>query len=245
MTDKVSFILYSAYSKHFSRLSDEEAGKLIKAIFQYVENGTTPELPPCADVIFTFISEQLDRDLAKWADIKKKRAKAGRKGGLRTQQLNKANASFALANQAENENENVNENENENVNENENENAYENERANENVNVTAAHARKEADASNARTPKSRQKEIFVKPSMTEVFLYCQERGNNVNAQRFVDYYESNGWKIGKNPMTDWKAAVRSWESNGYGSTTRSDTGRDTGSGSGGYDLDYSCIVNRF
>ena len=68
MTDKVSFILYSAYSKHFSRLSDEEAGKLIKAIFQYVENGTTPELPPCADVIFTFISEQLDRDLAKWAE---------------------------------------------------------------------------------------------------------------------------------------------------------------------------------
>ena len=245
MTDKVSFILYSAYSKHFSRLSDEEAGKLIKAIFQYVENGTTPELPPCADVIFTFISEQLDRDLAKWADIKKKRSEAVKKRWEKAKKSSGYKSMVCNTNDTVNENENVNENVNENENENvnENENAYENERANENENVTAANAKKEADASNARTPKSRQKEIFVKPTMTEVFLYCQERGNNVNAQRFVDYYESNGWKIGKNPMTDWKAAVRSWESNGYGSTTRSDYGRDTGRGDD--ELDYSCIVNRF
>jgi hypothetical protein len=49
----------------------------------------------------------------------------------------------------------------------------------------------------------------------EVRAYCQERGNSVDAQRFVDYYGANGWKVGKNPMKDWKAAVRTWENNGY------------------------------
>lgn len=57
---------------------------------------------------------------------------------------------------------------------------------------------------------------FVPPALDEVKEYCQERNNNVDAERFIDYYESNGWLVGKNKMKDWKAAVRSWERNGYG-----------------------------
>lgn len=60
---------------------------------------------------------------------------------------------------------------------------------------------------------------FTPPTVAEVRAYCQERQNNVDAERFVDYYTSNGWKVGKNPMKDWKAAVRTWERhgwNGYG-----------------------------
>ena len=45
--------------------------------------------------------------------------------------------------------------------------------------------------------------------------YCSERKNKVNAERFMDYYESNGWKVGKNSMKDWKATVRTWEKNEY------------------------------
>ena len=41
--------------------------------------------------------------------------------------------------------------------------------------------------------------------------YCLERKNNINAETFIDFYESKGWKIGKNKMKDWKAAVRTWE----------------------------------
>ena len=41
--------------------------------------------------------------------------------------------------------------------------------------------------------------------------YCEERNNNVDAEYFIDHYESNGWKVGKNPMKDWKATVRNWE----------------------------------
>lgn len=52
---------------------------------------------------------------------------------------------------------------------------------------------------------------FIKPSLEEVKAYCAERHNNVDAERFLNYYDSNGWKVGKNPMKDWKAAVRTWE----------------------------------
>ena len=54
---------------------------------------------------------------------------------------------------------------------------------------------------------------FEKPSLADVQAYCAERGNTVDAQKFVDYYEANGWRVGKNPMKDWRAAVRTWERN--------------------------------
>lgn len=57
---------------------------------------------------------------------------------------------------------------------------------------------------------------FVKPTLVEVQEYCKERNNNIDAQYFIDYYESNGWKVGKNAMKDWKAAVRTWEKNDFG-----------------------------
>jgi hypothetical protein len=52
---------------------------------------------------------------------------------------------------------------------------------------------------------------FVKPSVDEVREYCLSRGNGIDAQTFVDFYESKGWLVGKSPMKDWKAAVRTWE----------------------------------
>lgn len=52
---------------------------------------------------------------------------------------------------------------------------------------------------------------FIKPTIDEIRTYCLERNNSVDSQRFYDYYESNGWKVGKNPMKDWKASVRTWE----------------------------------
>jgi len=52
---------------------------------------------------------------------------------------------------------------------------------------------------------------FNAPTFSEVKEYCIERKNNVDAQRFLDFYSSKGWMIGKNKMKDWKAAVRTWE----------------------------------
>ena len=78
-------------------------------------------------------------------------------------------------------------------------NLYENENDNGNEN--------ENDINTGR------KKRFVKPTIEEIRSYCGERDNTIDPDRFFNYYESNGWKVGKNPMKDWKACVRTWEQN--------------------------------
>lgn len=52
---------------------------------------------------------------------------------------------------------------------------------------------------------------FAPPTLEEVKAYCRERGNNVDPERWYDFYQSKGWMVGRNKMKDWKAAVRTWE----------------------------------
>ena len=58
---------------------------------------------------------------------------------------------------------------------------------------------------------SNKKAFFKKPSVIDIIDYCKERNNNIDAEAFIDFYESKDWKIGKNKMKNWKAAVRTWE----------------------------------
>ena len=51
---------------------------------------------------------------------------------------------------------------------------------------------------------------FVKPTVEEIAAFCKEKKYTVNAQQFFNYYESNGWKIGRNAMKSWQAAVQNW-----------------------------------
>lgn len=53
---------------------------------------------------------------------------------------------------------------------------------------------------------------FKKPTLEELQAYINEKGYHFNAENFINYYDSVGWKIGKSPMKDWKAACRTWES---------------------------------
>lgn len=57
-------------------------------------------------------------------------------------------------------------------------------------------------------PEKRAK--FVKPTVEEIAAYCNEKKYNVNARQFFNYYESNGWKVGRNAMKSWQAAVQNW-----------------------------------
>ena len=63
------------------------------------------------------------------------------------------------------------------------------------------------DKAQGKKPKKK----FRKPTAEEVREYCKARRNTVDPEAFVDFYESKGWKVGKEPMKDWKAAVRTWE----------------------------------
>jgi hypothetical protein len=80
--------------------------------------------------------------------------------------------------------------------------------------VSPSEAESEADK------KSKAMRTFVRPSLEEVRLYCQERKNQIDPQKWFDHYLSNGFKVGRASMRDWKATVRTWErsefSNGNG-----------------------------
>ena len=58
--------------------------------------------------------------------------------------------------------------------------------------------------------KKRRSSVFVKPTLEECIAYANEKGFNWDASRFYNYYESNGWRVGRNPMKNWKAAMSSW-----------------------------------
>ena len=68
----------------------------------------------------------------------------------------------------------------------------------------------EEDGKGVEADKPPTRRRFFPPTVDEVKKYCQEQGYSVDAERFVDHYESNGWMVGKNNMKDWKAAVRNW-----------------------------------
>ena len=72
---------------------------------------------------------------------------------------------------------------------------------NTNINIT-----------NTNLTDSNKKAFFKKPTLDEVKNYCILRKNNIEAEAFIDFYESKGWQIGKEKMKSWKACVRTWES---------------------------------
>ena len=72
---------------------------------------------------------------------------------------------------------------------------------------------------------------FTPPTLEEVKAYCKERNNSVDADTFIDFYESKGWFVGKNKMKDWKACVRTWERNRKDSQKKQDFMKQT------YDFD--------
>ena len=78
-----------------------------------------------------------------------------------------------------------------------------------NVTVTA----QDTDTDTDKDINTNTRRRFAPPSLQDVQAYCTERQNTVNPEHFIDHYTANGWKVGKNPMKDWKAAVRTWEKN--------------------------------
>jgi len=66
---------------------------------------------------------------------------------------------------------------------------------------------------NSIKPDKPKRNKFVIPTVEDVQEYCDERGNNIDAQHFIDYYSARGWMLGKNHIKDWKACVRTWERN--------------------------------
>lgn len=74
----------------------------------------------------------------------------------------------------------------------------------------------EQTRTNTEKNKERPRKTFQKPSLDEIRTYIQEKKFTVNPEAFLAKYESNGWMVGKNPMKDWRATIRYWQSNSFG-----------------------------
>ena len=187
MESRQSFLLYRSFAEVMAELPDAEAGKLYKAIAAYALDGEEPELSGYLAGYFRLIKPQLDANNTRY--------KNGLKGGRPKKETteNKEEKPVETAEETDgNEEEKPKENQKETTpqpNENENEN--------ENVNDKG---------SGAKSPRSR----FKAPTREEVKQYAAENALALNVDNFMDYYESNGWKVGKNPMKDWKATARRW-----------------------------------
>lgn len=173
------FFCQDSYLEKMAKLSDQEVGRLFRALMRYHATGEEAELKGREEIAFDFIRDDIDSAEAQYAkkceQARKNRTGAGSKtddnGGQRRSTETDGRAQY---------------NDNEKY-----------------IKETPLKGCKEK-------PRSR----FTPPTVEEVADYCRERGNSVSPERFVDFYASKGWKVGNQPMKDWKAAVRTWEDDG-------------------------------
>lgn len=190
------FCCYHSYLEAMEQLNDAEKGRLFTACLQYSMTGEAQQLSGNERFVFPAFRSQIDRDNQKYEETCKKRAESARKRW----DANACNGMQANANHAKEK-------------EKEKEKAKEKAKDKEKENISPP-------ISPSRAPR------FSPPSLDEVKAYCRERRNTVDAEKWYDYYTANGWKVGKNPMKDWKAAVRTWEGRDRKSGHR-DSGFDT------------------
>lgn len=187
MKGKKSFTAYCDWIDTFEALDDEQAGKLVKHLFRYVNDQDPEPENPLIKAVFAGLKSTLKRDLRKWIEkAAKNRENAYKRwnkdNAIETQSMRThANASERIRSDANN---------------------AVRDSVSDSVSVSVREVKKE----------SVKKSRFAPPTLSEVEDYIFENGYWVNASNFINYYESKGWMIGKNKMKDWKAAVRTWQS---------------------------------
>ena len=192
--ERDSFVFYRSFYDSIKGLGDAEFAECMRFLCEYALNDRELDGGTLAEVVLKMAKPQIDAN--------NQRRSNGAKGGRpktsgfesKNQESKKETSGFESKNhRLRDAKPNVNVNGNVNVNENVN--------GNENVNVNVSD----------KQDKPARPRTFKPPSLEEVQEYCNSRQSSVNAERFMDYYTANGWKVGKNSMKDWKAAVRNWE----------------------------------
>lgn len=239
------FLAYHSMLEETKQLSDEELGKLFRAMLQF-SMGTDTDLDGNASIIFNVYKVRLKEEIEIANAISEKRRLAGSLGGRPKKCCEKANESkkskcfcetcetvnitqnsldcpYFLDECTKNSVESGNIQSSDNtlsVDNAENKEKKSNKRKEHinNTNNLSFNNNKEDNIIKDKViekeinkEKDKERERFVRPTVEQVRDYCKERNNSVDAEAFVDFYESKGWKVGKTPMKDWKAAVRTWE----------------------------------
>lgn len=184
----MSFLkVYYDFEERTEGLSDSEKGRLLLAMLRYASTKQTQLLSGNERFVFPSFKKDIDRDLETYAT----KAENGSKGGTASSKIKQteANASNGQANASTIKNKN---------------------KTKTKTKTKSEEQDQEEECGGAKAPQAPARR-FTPPTVDDVRLYCQERGNQVDPQRFVDFYASKGWKVGSQPMKDWQACVRTWE----------------------------------
>ena len=186
MADKKSFVMYESWGAAIEKMNNEQAGELIKAIYAFQKNPDVVPEDPAIAFVFEIIKQKLEEDNKRYEEVCAARSEGGKKGGRP-----KANASDKK--QMVSEESKKSKCFSEKAKKADNDNEYDNDLK-------------------ENTLEGVKEKRFAPPTLQEVKDYCLKMGyTHVDAERFIDYYTSNGWMVGKNRMKDWKAAVRNWD----------------------------------
>jgi hypothetical protein len=202
-TTRDSFIFYRSFYETISDLNDKQQLQIYKAIAEFSLNDNLINLDGLSKTIFRLIEPQLLANKKRYLNGLKG-AEHGLKGGRPKKQDNPEAVKIITPNKPlDNPEITPNKNVNENVNVNE---ECKLELMNDNLNNNIL-------IDNNIIAKKEKVKNFVKPTIDELIDYCNQNVLNVDPENFIDYYNSNGWKVGKNPMKDWQATARTWHRN--------------------------------
>lgn len=176
--------VWTDFEGALSPLKDDEIGRLFLHMIHYAKTGEEPSAFVGNEA---FIWPAAKRDIDVAAEKAEKMRENGSKGGIakskNNQMIANAGKSYQIvANDSK---------------------TYQNE-------ANAGYKTRQ-DMTRHDMTQQDSKRRFTPPTLQEVTDYCQSRNNGVDPQRFIDFYASKGWMVGKNAMKDWKACVRTWE----------------------------------
>lgn len=187
---KKSCIFYDSWAELIINLPDDMAGELIKMILGYTfDEGTCYSENQAINAMFAMIKLKLDEDTEAYEEVIRQRSEAGKRGMASRWNKTSDNKPITKNNEVITNDNSV---------------------KNEITNITVYDSVSDNESDKDKKEKE-QKKKFTRPSVDEVREYCQERSNGIDPEAFIDFYESKGWKVGNQPMKDWKAAVRTWE----------------------------------
>lgn len=195
--------LYFDNEEALYALSDEDLGALVKALLDHAQGRIVGDLNPTVRIAYILLANGIDRQARRYAA----NVENGKKGGAPRKNNNPSitqnNPTITQLNPSATDYE---PSKDKRVKSNNSISRNSSNLRNSSISPDSSKESVQESINSADKPRR-----FTKPTVEDISAYCKERGNTVNPQQFFDFYEAKGWYIGKNPMKDWKAAVRTWE----------------------------------
>ena len=201
---KPGVMLYFEMRNVFEELSNEKRGILVSAILDYSEHGIQPDFRGSLRIAWASIQPRLDRDGENYAQKSQQRRYAVyirecKKDGTLPLPFDEWLAPLSDSTQTKTSNDT---------------NRYPTTTTTATSTTTATTTATATTTDCCYMPAAgkppRQPQRLIPPTVEEVRAYAAQRGDPLDPEAFMDYYTANGWKVGRNPMKDWKAAVRTW-----------------------------------